>query len=283
MGVPSVSFVDTYSRKVTDLMISLVEYVQAMDNILNPSNPAAGTTTNNVQTPKSLTNLQLDKTPNDYPILPDPIPSEGWKKGTWDELFTDYLSQMYHLACGGQDKHIPYKLIMENQREFIDPKYLPRKMAFRSPHNTGFNEMKALFDHFLKRQSKYGPEDTFKFKSIKFRGEIVPAQYVSIDSDVPEPVPDITGPVSSGPGPITVTVTDVPVPETDDNTNTTNRPPPREVPKRVTRSNKNLIGTGPEANADVSLQPQNTPNHREEGQRPKPRPLRSNTRATGPP
>ena len=31
MGVPSSSFVDTHSEKVTDLMVKLVEYVQAMD------------------------------------------------------------------------------------------------------------------------------------------------------------------------------------------------------------------------------------------------------------
>ena len=127
MGVPSTSFIDTYSSKVTDLMISLVEYVQAMDNILNPasSNPAATTTNNNLPIANLLPHIQLEKNPNGYPILPDPIPSEGWKKGTWDQLFTDYLGQMYHLACGGQVKHIPYKRISESQKDFIDPKCLP--------------------------------------------------------------------------------------------------------------------------------------------------------------
>ena len=36
MGVPSTSFVDTYNQAVTDLMVKLVEYVQAIDKILNP-------------------------------------------------------------------------------------------------------------------------------------------------------------------------------------------------------------------------------------------------------
>ena len=36
MGVPSTSFVDTYNQAVMDLMVKLVEYVQAMNKILNP-------------------------------------------------------------------------------------------------------------------------------------------------------------------------------------------------------------------------------------------------------
>jgi hypothetical protein len=195
MGVPSVSFIDTYSAKVTDLMISLVEYVQAIDKIRNPPNPSqvfsgpdSGTNTN---TPN-----QMEKNANGFFILPDPIPSEAWKKSDWDRLFTDYLGNFYHLACGGNEKHIPYKRISDNQKVFIEPKYLPRKTSFRPPRNIPLKEIKGIFDHFLERQRKYGPEEAFKFKSIKLKGQTVPAQYSTHVSDSElSPVSD------SGPGP----------------------------------------------------------------------------------
>ena len=113
---------------------------------------------------------------------------------------------MYHLACGGQVKHIPYKRISESQKDFIDPKYLPRKTTFRPPRNVGFEEMKLIFEHFLKRQRAHGPEDTFRFKSIKSKGDTVEAQYVSNNPDsdfdpslIDNPTPNIN-PIS-GPGP----------------------------------------------------------------------------------
>ena len=64
------------------------------------------------------------KNENGYPILPDPISLEGWKKLTWDHLFTDYLGQQYQLAYRGitkkiQKKQIPYKIISEKQQFFI--------------------------------------------------------------------------------------------------------------------------------------------------------------------
>ena len=201
MGVPSASFFETYSAKVTDLMVNLVEYVQAMDNILNatPENgPFTGTGIGTGLIVKPHTHIHFDKTLNGFPILPNPILSDGWKKGPWDRLFSDYLGQIYHLACGGTFKHIPYKHISKNQKSFIDPKYLPPKTIFRSPRNIPLPEMKSLFNHFLIRQQSHGPEDTFKFKSIKFKGKTVSAQYkINVvvlptssqpDSSVPSPV-----------------------------------------------------------------------------------------------
>jgi len=181
MGLRSASFIDTNSTKVRDLMVNLVEYVQALDHILNPPTPApVGTGAG----PDVCPLIHLEKTPNGYPILPDPIPSEGWKKETWNLLFTDYIGQIYHLACGGVKKQVPYKLISEGQKHFIDPKYLPREMTFRPPRNIAFTEMKDFFDHLLQRQRQHGPGDTFKFQMIKLKGESVPALYKSdVDND----------------------------------------------------------------------------------------------------
>jgi hypothetical protein len=209
MGVPYTSFVDTHAAKVTELMVNLVEYVQAIDKIRNPPNPSQGPADPTTSIPINTLPFQLDKNDNGFPVLPDPIPSDGWKKTTWDLLFTDYLTQIYHLACGGIDKHIPYKRISENQKDFIDPKYLPQQTSFRAPRNIPIQEMKGIFEHFLQRQRKYGHEDTFKFKSIKLRGDTVPAKYqanVIIESprnDTSIPVPGTTSnPVSSvGPDP----------------------------------------------------------------------------------
>ena len=198
MGVPSSSFIDIYSEKVTDLMVKLVEYVLTMDRFLNPTSgsdsgtgtgtgAAAGTGTidGTAELPSNMIiqkSCILDKNENGYPILPDPIPSEGWKKTTWDSLFTDYIGQQYHLACGGRASHIPYKHISEDQEGFIENQYLPPKTIFRSPRNITLDEMKVIFDHFLQRQRKYGHEETFKFKSIKHKGKTIPASY-SINSD----------------------------------------------------------------------------------------------------
>ena len=94
-----------------------------------------------------LKSTTLEKNEKGYPILPDPIPSDGWKKSMWGSLYSDYLSQHYHLACGGIMKHIPYKRISKNQQDFIDNKYLPQKTTFRSPRNINISEMKSIFDH----------------------------------------------------------------------------------------------------------------------------------------
>ena len=179
MEIPSASFIDTYSAKVNDLMVNLVEYVQALDNIVNPSLPApsAGNGTRINILPNNNCPIRLDTNSNGYPILPDPFPSDIWKKTAWDSLFTDYLGLHYHLACGGKVKQIPYKMINENQQSFIDPKYLPRDTMFRAPRNIGLQEIKSIFDHLLQRQRDHGTEDTFKFKSIKLKGNSIPAQY----------------------------------------------------------------------------------------------------------
>lgn len=177
MGVPSMSFLDTHPTKVNDILISLFDYVQAIDKIKNPQNsPQAAADTINRPIPHMSLPIQLEISVGGHMILPDPIPSDGWKKVDWDRLFTQYVSQRYHLACGGIEKHIPYKIITTNQKDFIEPKYLPRRTLFRPPRNIVINDMKSIFDHFLKRQRKYGPEETFNFKSIQLKKEIVPAQ-----------------------------------------------------------------------------------------------------------
>ena len=56
-------------------------------------------------------------------------------------------------------------------------------MAFQPPQNILVNDMKSIFNHFLQHQATYGPEDTFKFKSIKFKGKGIPANY-NINPDV---------------------------------------------------------------------------------------------------
>jgi hypothetical protein len=187
MGIPSHLFVDTFESKVTDLMVDLVQYVQAMDAILNPpathgiggvpgTGPGVIQNVNNINT---LPNpILLEQNPNGYPILPNPIPCNGWKKTTWDNLFTTYLGEQYRLACSGKKKHIPYKRIGENQALFIEPIYLPPATIFRPPRNIALDEMKSIFDHLLQRQQTHGPENTFKFKAIKLKGDTIPARYL---------------------------------------------------------------------------------------------------------
>lgn len=111
MGVPSALFVDTYSEKVTTLMIKLVEYMQAMDKIINPSaGPTVSTSLDtgpiNVGPIDILTTIvilkptALERNKMDIPLYLILFPHKDGKKTTWDKLFTDYLGQQYCLACG---------------------------------------------------------------------------------------------------------------------------------------------------------------------------------------
>ena len=46
--------------------------------------------------------------------------------------------------------------------------------------------MKLIFKHLLQRQRKNGPEDTFRFKSIKYKGKTITSKYqnnLNEDSD----------------------------------------------------------------------------------------------------
>lgn len=184
MGVPSTSFVDTFNPSVTDLMVKLVEYMQDIDKYLTPPlGPRDGTSTDDISLIPLIQKLiTLEKSDNRFPILPDPIPSVGWKKTTWDSLFTDYLGQQYSLACGGRKRHIPYKHISVKQQDFIENKYLPHKTRFSCPRNITMPEIKSIFDYFIECQRTHGPEDTFKFKSIKFNGKTIPAKYETNNS-----------------------------------------------------------------------------------------------------
>jgi hypothetical protein len=143
MGVPSSPFIDTYNDKINDLMVKLVEYIQVMDNFLHPPSSAdpvpnpGGIYTGPAPGPTGIPTKMIIQEPpileqkeNGYPILPNPIPSDGWKKTAWDSLFTDYIGKQYQLACGGKPNHIPYKCITEKQQDFIQNKYLPRKTIF---------------------------------------------------------------------------------------------------------------------------------------------------------
>ena len=273
MGVSSSSFVNTHSEKVTDLMVKLVEYVQAMDKILNPPNFSVGTGTGPVadtgadNLPRNFIvqkSIVLEKNVNGFPVLPDPIPSDGWKKTTWDSLFTDYLGQQYHLACGGIKKHIPYKQISEKQQDFVDKKYLPRKTVFRPPRNIPLDKMKIIFDHFLQSQRSNGPENTFKFKSIKLKGNTVPANYRSIlnDGNASETRP-ISSPVSTTP----------PKPSRDPDSL---RSGPNPV---AVQSGPGPVAAGPDTNpsvpvsSDPTAYPTPPPATNPKKTRPKPRPI----------
>ena len=175
-------------------------------------------------------NIELEKNEDGYPILPDPIPSDGWTKGNWDNLFTEYLGQHYHLACGGIMKHIPYKRISEEQDAFIDKKYLPKNTKFRSPRNITIKEMKSIFDFFLQRQRTKGPQESFRFKSIKFKGKTVSPNYVKQTPDpTPSPTPAPTPTPDSAPTPAP-TPTSAPAPTITPTPATLSGPSPAPAP-----------------------------------------------------
>jgi hypothetical protein len=273
MGVSSASFVDTYYAKVTDLMVKLVEYIQSLDNRLSPpeqnrTGTETGTaviigngTGNNISPMSSPSTLILEKSPKGYPILPDPIPSERWKKTQWEILFSDYIRQQYHLALGGKNHAVPYKRIAEKQLDFIEPKYLPRKTIFKSPRNTTLDEIKSILDFFLKRQRDHGPEEAFRFKAIKLKGITVATEYeeksssdptsdscparITADKSIPGPPTGAGSNADSGAGPTTSLGgansrlnSDSPGPDISNSQNINNNlVPPR--PRPITRSKKN--------------------------------------------
>lgn len=265
-------------------MINIVEYVQALDNILKPPRPI-GTGTGpginiplRTSQPSSLPTTKvppntLEKNPNGYPILPIPFPSDTWKKTAWDSLFTEYLGQHYNLACGGKDRHIPYKRISENQTKYIDPKYLPRGTDFRPPRNIGINEMKSIFQHLLSRQQKHGPEDTFKFKSIKLKGITVPAIYNS--TIIVSPGATHITPCAGGrPGPDTPATntrsstrrnTSIPPPSSGDlNPGATNTCADVEPDTTSPETNKRCKESNPCVGATIPTRPRPRPNYKKQ-------------------
>lgn len=188
MGIPSASFLDTYPDEVKSMKLSMMNYIKALrTRQTHPDLPfGLGKGTGH---PK----IDLQITPGGYPILPVPLPSENWGKKEWENLFTMYIGKHYgkfhscgrgrefigfvELATGGKTTHPPYKDISTRQTLFIENKYLPKKTKIKQPRNLSKLQIQQIFSHISQRQEQYGPEDAFKFKSIKRNKKISVSQY----------------------------------------------------------------------------------------------------------
>ena len=89
-GVPAPSFVDTYPQLMSEMKLSMLEYVKALRTKKNYPDLPFGIG-NHQGKPK----LVLEKTTDGYPILPAPLPSQTWNKQDWEDLFTMYMGWHY--------------------------------------------------------------------------------------------------------------------------------------------------------------------------------------------
>lgn len=96
---------------------------------------------------------------------------------------------MTELATGGKSSHLPYADIERRQSVFIAAKYLPKKAKIRQPRNMPKQVIQEIFEHLLERQGMDGPEQAFRFASIKSGKKIVNACYPNgvADADARRP------------------------------------------------------------------------------------------------
>jgi hypothetical protein len=195
------------------------------------------------------------------------------------------MGEHYHLACGGETRVIPYKQIGENQKNYIQAKYLPPKTTFLCPRNIPIHDLKSLFDFFLQRQRDHGSEDTFIFKSIKVKGITVPSVYkIMNSSDSSEDAHD-TGVENSVSGPgLCPTITPSPGPDSGPDHSQVNssrppaRPPIRPIPgpgimPLTAQSTHTTSSPGPGSGPDHSQVDSPSPPVSNPPDRPRPRPI----------
>ena len=84
------------------------------------------------------------------------------------------------MATGGKSSHLLYTKIEQQQKSFIESKYLPSNTMIKQPRNLPKAVIKEIFEHISKRQEFNGPEESFRFKSVKMGNNIVPACYPAL-------------------------------------------------------------------------------------------------------
>ena len=97
----------------------------------------------------------------------------------------DLLIISSELATGGKSSSPPYAEIEKHQATFIMPKYLPRGFKIKQPRNLTKPLIQEMFKHLSTRQEMEGPQNAFRFKSVKVGRTIVQGRYPpkAIDAD----------------------------------------------------------------------------------------------------
>ena len=84
------SFVDTYQNEVKAMKLLILKYMQAIKTKQTQPEVPFGFG-NNPSQPK----YRLQFTEAGFPLLAVPLPSHGWKKQDWEDLFSAYMGQHY--------------------------------------------------------------------------------------------------------------------------------------------------------------------------------------------
>lgn len=87
------------------------------------------------------------------------------------------------LASGGAKSHVPYGKLVDNQREFIDPKYCPRRFIFKDPRNMTKSDIIQFCEHVKQRQEEHGVEEAFRFLKYWNGKEMIAVAYGTSASD----------------------------------------------------------------------------------------------------
>lgn len=90
MGIPSAPFLETYPDDVKNLKLSILNYMKAVRAKKSHADILFG-----IGNDGRWPNLVLESTPDGFPIIPTPLPSDTWRKKDWEELFTMYMGRHY--------------------------------------------------------------------------------------------------------------------------------------------------------------------------------------------
>lgn len=69
------------------------------------------------------------------------------------------------LASKKKKCQVPFSRIAKNQSEFIESKYIPRRMTLNDPRAMKREEIIQFFKHIETRQVSHGIQDAFRFRA----------------------------------------------------------------------------------------------------------------------
>ena len=115
-----------------------------------------------------------------WPILPGPDPAINGKALLENSkaLVRAFITAHYRLATGGMQSIVPWAMIVDEPRNFIEKEYLPAlSNSFKEPSRMCSVDAEACLGHWRLRQATCKPSKVFRFKRIILKRTRVHMQY----------------------------------------------------------------------------------------------------------
>ncbi|CAA7269614.1 unnamed protein product [Cyclocybe aegerita] len=152
------SFSERYPKEFADIDKYLNRYLQYQDGELNGENPEPV----RVRLRKHILELARDR--KGYPLLPsqsreDSLPYDK-------HIIWSFMTLHYCFATGRKKTKVPWACINDQQRDFIQPKYLPKGFDLVEPSDMKQEDVNTLLEFWRDRQSKCSPGEIFRFHQV---------------------------------------------------------------------------------------------------------------------